>query len=91
MTNRRGQGTYNGCYLSLAISIRENGLHELGDLALPLLHEACEKLLELSRLLDLPTLFSGLSVRLEHLVPLLWDLLQSHHDDVLWINLRRHV
>jgi hypothetical protein len=63
----------------------------LGDLALPLLLEAGEKLLELSRLLGLPTLFGGLLVHLEHLALLLWDLLQSHHDDVLRINLRRHV
>jgi hypothetical protein len=63
----------------------------MGDLTLPLLFEAGEKLLELPRLLSLPTLFGGLSVRLERLMLLLRDLLQSHHDDVLWINLRRHI
>jgi hypothetical protein len=63
----------------------------MGDLTLPLLFEAGEKLLELPRLLSLPTLFGGLSVRLERLMLLLRDLHQSHHDDVLWINLRRHV
>jgi hypothetical protein len=90
-SNRRGRGTYSGRYLSFAAGRRENGLIDLGDLALPLLLEAGEKLLELSRLLSLPTLFSGLSVRLKRLSLLLRDLIQSHHDDVLWINLRRHV
>jgi hypothetical protein len=63
----------------------------LGDLALPLLLEADEKLLELPHLLGLPTLFDGLSVCLECLALLLQDLLQSHHDDVLRINLGRDV
>jgi hypothetical protein len=63
----------------------------MGDLTLPLLFKAGEKLLELPRLLSLPTLFGGLSVCLEHLMLLLRDLLQSYHDDVLRINLRRHV
>jgi hypothetical protein len=43
----------------------------MGDLALPLLLEAGEKLLELLHLLDLPVLFGGMSVRLERLVLLL--------------------
>jgi hypothetical protein len=85
--NGRGQGTYNGCYLSFAAGRRENGLLDLGDLALPLLLEVGKKLLELPRLLDLPMLFSGLLVHLEHLMPLLRDLLQSHHVDVFRINL----
>jgi hypothetical protein len=89
--NGRGWGTYIGYYLSFATSRKENGLLDLGDLVLPLLLEAGEKLLELPRLLGLPTLFSGLSVCLECLALLLWDLLQSHHDDVLRINLRSHV
>jgi hypothetical protein len=63
----------------------------MGDLTLPLLLEVGKKLLELSRLLGLPMLFGGLSVHLKCLALLLWDLLQSHHDDVLWINLGRHV
>jgi hypothetical protein len=86
-----GRGTYSGHYLIFAAGRRESGLLDLGDLALPLLLEAGEKLLELPRLLSLPTLFGGLSVRLEHLALLLRDLLQSHHDDILRINLRRHV
>jgi hypothetical protein len=90
-SNRREQGTYSGHYLIFATGRRENGLLDLGDLALPLLLEAGEKLLELLCLLGLPTLFDGLSVCLEPLVLLLWDLLESHHDDILWINLRRHV
>jgi hypothetical protein len=85
--NGRGRGTYNRCYLSFAAGRRENGLLDLGDLALPLLLEVGEKLLELLRLLDLPTLFGGLSVHLECLTPLLRDLLQSHHVDVFRINL----
>jgi hypothetical protein len=47
----------------------------LGGLALPLLLEAGKKLLEFPRLLDLPALFSGLSVHLEHFALLLRDLL----------------
>jgi hypothetical protein len=61
------------------------------DLALPLLLEVGEELLELPCLLSPPMLFNGLSVRLEHLALLLRDLLQSHHDGVLQINLERHV
>jgi hypothetical protein len=90
-SNGRGRDTYIGHYLSFAAGRRENGLHDLGDLALTLLLEAGKKLLELLRLLSLCTLFSGLLVRLECLALLLRDLLQSHHDDVLRINLRRHV
>jgi hypothetical protein len=89
-SNRRGRGTYSGYYLIFATGRRENGLPDLGDLALPLLLEAGEKLLELPRLLGLPMLFSSLSVCLERLVLLLRDF-QSHHDDVLRINLGRHV
>jgi hypothetical protein len=90
-SNGRGRGTYIGHYLSFVTVRRENAFLDLGDLALPLLLEAGEKLLELLRLLSLPTLFGGLSVRLECLVLLLRDLLQCHHDDVLQINLGRHV
>jgi hypothetical protein len=86
-TNR---GTYIKYYLSFATSRRENGLLDLGNPTLPLLLEAGEKLLELPRLLGLPTFFGGLSVRLERLALLLRDLLQSHHDDVLRMNLERH-
>jgi hypothetical protein len=67
-SNGRGQDTYIGHYLSFAAVRRENGLLDLGDLALPLLLEADEKLLELPRLLDLSALFSSLSVCLECLV-----------------------
>jgi hypothetical protein len=88
--NGRGRGTYIGHYLSFASSRRENGLLDLGDLAFPLLKSG-EKLLELLHLHGLPTLFGGLSVRLECLALLLRDLLQSHHDDILRINLKRHV
>jgi hypothetical protein len=49
--NRRGRGTYSSCYLSFVAGRRENGLLDLSDLALPLLLEAGEKLLELSHLL----------------------------------------
>jgi hypothetical protein len=70
-SNERGRGTYNGYYLSFATSRRENGLLDLGDLALPLLLQAGEKLLELMRLLGLPMLFDDLSVRLECLALLL--------------------
>jgi hypothetical protein len=90
-SNKRGWGTYIGHYLIFAAHRRENGLLDLGDLALPLLLEADEKLLELLCLLDLPTLFGGLWVCLKCLAMLLQDLLQSHHDDVLRINLGRHV
>jgi hypothetical protein len=90
-SNGRERGTYSGHYLIFAAGRRENDPLDLGDLALPLLLEACEKLLELLRLLGLPMLFGGLLVHLECLALLLWDFLQSHHDDVLWINLRRHV
>jgi hypothetical protein len=69
----------------------ENGLLDLCDLALPLLLKAGEKLLEVPRLLDLPALFDGLMVCLERLMLLLRDILQSHHDDVLCVNLGRHV
>jgi hypothetical protein len=58
-------------YLSFAVVRRENGLFDLGDLALPLLLEAGEKVLELPRLLDLPALFSDLSMRLKRLVLIL--------------------
>jgi hypothetical protein len=58
---------------------------------MPLLLEAGEKLLELQRLLGLPTLFGGMSVRLKCLALLLRDLLQGHHDDVLQIDLGRYV
>jgi hypothetical protein len=90
-SNGRGQSTYIRHYLSFVTSRRENDLLDLGDLTLPLLLEACKKLLEIPRQLNLPTLFDGLSVCLERLALLLRDLLQSHHDDVLQINLRRHV
>jgi hypothetical protein len=89
--NKRRQGTYIGQYLTFATGRRENGLLDLGDLALPLLLEAGEKLFELPRFLDLPMFFGGLTVCLECLALLLWDLLQSHHDDVLRISLKRHV
>jgi hypothetical protein len=91
MGNGRGRGTYSRRYLTFATGRRENGLLDLGDLALPLLLEAGEKLLELPCLLGLPTLFGGLLVCLERLALLLQNLLQSHHYDVLRINLRRHV
>jgi hypothetical protein len=91
MSKIRERGTCSGHYLIFVAGRRENDLIDLGDLALPLLLEVGEKLLELTRLISLPTLFSGLSVRLKCLVLLLRDLLQSHHDDVLWINLERHV
>jgi hypothetical protein len=90
-SNGRGWGTYIRHYLSFAAVRRENGLLGLGDLALPLLLEASEKFLELPRLLNLPVLFNDLSVCLKRLALLLRDLLQSHHDDILRINLRRHV
>jgi hypothetical protein len=70
-SNGRGQDTYIGHYLSFIAVRRENGLLDLGDLALPLLLEASEELLELPRLLDLPMLFGGLSVRLKRLASLL--------------------
>jgi hypothetical protein len=88
--NGRRQGTYIGHYLSFAAGRRENSLLDLGDLALPLLLEAGEKLLELPHLLDLPVFFGGLTVHLERFALLLQDLLQSHHDDILRINLERH-
>jgi hypothetical protein len=89
--NGRGQGIYIRHYLSFAAGRRENGLLDLGDLALPLILEAGEELLELPCLLGLSMLFGSLSVRHECLTLLLWDLLQSHHDDVIRINLGRHV
>jgi hypothetical protein len=88
--NGRGRDTYIGYYLSFSTVRRANDLLDLGILALPFLLEAGEKLLEFLCLLDLPTLFGGLSVCLERLALLLRDLLQSHHDDVLRINLGRH-
>jgi hypothetical protein len=90
-SNGWGRGTYSGHYLNFAGGRRENGILDLGDPTLPLLLEAGEKLLELLRFLGLPTLFGGLSVHLECLALLLQDLLHSHHDDVLRINLGRHV
>jgi hypothetical protein len=90
-SNKRERGTYIGHYLSFSIGRRENGLLDLRDLALPLLLEADKKLLELPCLLGLPTLFGGLSVRRSLLALLLQDPLRSHHDDILQINLRRHV
>jgi hypothetical protein len=89
--NGKGQGTYIGHYLSFVIGRRENGLLDLGDLALPLLLEAGDELLELSCFLGLPTFLGSLAVHLERLALLLRDLIQSQHDVVLWINLRRHV
>jgi hypothetical protein len=89
-SNRRGQGTYIRDYCSFATIRRENSLLDLGNPALPLLLEAGKKLLEFPRLLNLPVLFGGLSVCLKCLALLLRDL-QSHHDDVLRINLGRHV
>jgi hypothetical protein len=89
--NGRRQGTYIRHYISFAISRKENGLLDLGDHALPLLLEASEKLLELPCLLDFLMLFGSLSVHLELLVLLLWDLLQSHHDGILQIYLTTHV
>jgi hypothetical protein len=88
---RRRRDTHIGHYLSFATGRRENGLLDLGDLVLPLLLEAGEELVELLRLLVLPAFFGGLTVHLERLTLLLQDLLQSHHDDVLWISLERHV
>jgi hypothetical protein len=90
-SNGRERGTYSGHYLIFTASRRENDLLDLGELALPLILEASEKPLEHPRLLGLPMLFGGLPVHLEHLALLLRDLLQSHHDDILWINLGRHV
>jgi hypothetical protein len=90
-SNGGGRDTHIGHYLSFTGVRRKNDLLDLGDLALPLLFKASEKLLELPHLLDLPTLFGGLSVHLKRLALLLWDLLQSHHDDILQINLGRHV
>jgi hypothetical protein len=81
--NGRGRGTYSSCYLSFATDRRENGLFDLSDLALPLLLEAGEKLLELSHLLDLPTFFGSLSVRLEHLALLVMDLELDSREGVL--------
>jgi hypothetical protein len=69
--NGRERGTYIGYYLSFVAVRRENGLLDLGDLALPLLLEAGEKLMKLLRLLNLPMLFGGLLVCLECLVLLL--------------------
>jgi hypothetical protein len=88
--NRRRQGTYIRHYLSFTTDRRENDLLDLGDLALPLLVEACKKLLEHSRFLGLPAFLDALTVHLKCLALLLRDLLQSHHDDVLRINLERH-
>jgi hypothetical protein len=89
--NGRRRDTYIGHYLSFATGKRENGLLYPGDLASPLLLEAGKELMELQRLLSLPVFFGGLIVRLKHLALLLRDLLQSHHDDVFWIDLERHV
>jgi hypothetical protein len=86
----RRRGAYIGHYLSFVASRRENGLLDMGDLALPLL-EAGEKLLELPCLFSLPMFFSGLTVCLECLVQLLRDLLQIHNDDVLRFDLERNV
>jgi hypothetical protein len=59
--------------ITLALLLLEGRMASLtwGDLALPLLLEASEELLELPRLLDLPMLFGGLSVRLKRLASLL--------------------
>jgi hypothetical protein len=89
--NRRRLGTYIRYYLSFTTVRRDNGLLDLGDFALPLLLEACEELLVLPRLLSFLAFFGTLTVRLECLALLLRDLLKSHHDHVLQINLERHV
>jgi hypothetical protein len=77
--------------ITLALPLVEGKMDSLTWVTLPLLLEAGEKLLELPCLLCLPTHFGGLSVHLRCPALLLWDLLQSHHDGILWINLARHV
>jgi hypothetical protein len=78
--------------ITLALPLVDERMTSLTWVTLPcLLLEAGEKLLKLPRLLSLPTHFSDLSMRLERLALLLRDLLQSHHDDIVRINLERHV
>jgi hypothetical protein len=69
--NGRRRGTYIRHYLSFVVGRRENDLLDLGHLALPLLLEASEELLELPCLLGLLAFFGGLAVHLKRLALLL--------------------